>query len=183
LGESTNLSIEKGVAILLYKTASSTTILDLEIDGKDYKAIVKDFDVDPRTEDILHVALFEIDPKVSMNFSIPFTLQGISPAVKNNLGILVQVLDALHVKCTLDQLVPEIVIDVTGLEHPGQTISVNDIELPKGLELIHESDADSTIVTITQLQKIEEVEVVEAEEGEDGEEVSEEEATEEVATE
>ena len=178
--ESTNLAINKGIAIQLYKTATSTTILDIEIDGKDYKAIVKDFDIDPRTDDILHVAFFEIDPKVPMNFSIPFTLTGISPAVKNNLGILVQVLDSLNVRCTLEQLVPEIVVDVTGLEHPGQTIAVNDIELPKDIEIIHESDTEATIVTITQLQKIEEVVVEETEavEGEEGEVVEGEEGVE-----
>jgi large subunit ribosomal protein L25 len=169
-GESTNLSVELGIANKLYKEATSTTVLDLDIDGKEYKALVKEFDIDPRTENILHVSLFEIDPKAEMIFTIPFTVVGRSPAVKNNLGILVQVLDSLNVKCTLENLVSDIKIDVTGLEHPGQTIGVNDIELPENLTLIHENDATATIVTITQLQKIEviEEEETEDEEGEEG---------------
>lgn len=183
-GESTNVSIDKSTAIQLYKVATSTTVLDVEIGGKDYKAIVKDFDINPRTDDILHVAFFEINPKDSMIFTIPFTLEGVSPAVKNNLGILVQVLDSLTVRCTLDNLVPNISLDVSNLEVPGQTIGVNDIELPKNVELVHEADGTATIVTITQLQKIEVIEeeeededeedegteVVEGEEGEEGEE-------------
>lgn len=169
-GESTNVSIDSRTAIQLYKIATSTTILDVEMGSKKYKAIVKDFDINPRTDDILHVAFFEINPKVPMIFTIPFTLEGIAPAVKNNLGILVQVLDSLTVRCTLDNLVPEITLDVSNLEVPGQTISVNDIELPKNVELLHEGDATSTIITITQLQKIE---VIEEEETEDGEEVDE----------
>ncbi len=169
-GESTNVSLEKGLAVQIHREATSTTILDIDIDGKEIKAIVKEFDIDPRTEAILHVSFFEIDPKAVMNFTIPFVLEGISPAVKNNLGILVQVLSALEVRCSLDKLVSEITINVSGLEHPGQTIALNDITLPEGIELIHEEDMEATIVTITQLQKIEEVEQTTEESGtEEGE--------------
>jgi large subunit ribosomal protein L25 len=182
--ESINVTVEKGTAVQLYKTATPTTILDIEIDGKSKKAIVKDYDINPRTDEILHVSFFEIDPKVKMDFAIPFTLQGVSPAVKNNIGILVQITDSLDVRCKLENLIPEIEIDVTVLDHPGQTITMEDVKLPDGVELIHEEDATMPIATITQLQKIEvieeepeedeeeleEGEVAEGEEGEEGEE-------------
>jgi len=169
-GESINISIDKGDATHLYKTATPTTILELDIDKKTKKVIVKDFDINPRTDQLLHVSFFEIDTKSKMNFTVPFTLKGISPAVKNNIGILVQVTDSISVRCKAVDLIPEIEIDVTGLDHPGQTISMQDIELPKGLELIHKEDGDLPIATITQLQKIEVIEEEEPEEDEEGEE-------------
>jgi large subunit ribosomal protein L25 len=157
-GDSTNLSLEKGIAIQLYRVATPTTILDVEIEGKDSKAIIKDFDINPKTTELLHVSFFEIDPKVVMDFTLPFTLKGVSPAVKNNLGILIQVSDSVKVRGKLEDLIAEIVIDVSHLDHPGQTISMEDIELPKGLELVHEEDEAMPIATITQLQKVEVVE-------------------------
>ncbi|MFA6754842.1 MAG: 50S ribosomal protein L25 [Candidatus Dojkabacteria bacterium] len=171
-GDSTNLSLEKGIAIQLYRVATPTTILDVEIEGKDSKAIIKDFDINPKTTELLHVSFFEIDPKVVMDFTLPFTLKGVSPAVKNNLGILIQVSDSVKVRGKLEDLIAEIVIDVSHLDHPGQTISMEDIELPKGLELVHEEDEAMPIATITQLQKVEVVEEEEAkdEEGEEAEE-------------
>ena len=171
-GDSTNLSLEKGIAIQLYRVATPTTILDVEIEGKDSKAIIKDFDINPKTTELLHVSFFEIDPKVVMDFTLPFTLKGVSPAVKNNLGILIQVSDSVKVRGKLEDLIAEIVIDVSHLDHPGQTISMEDIELPKGLELVHEGDEALPIATITQLQKVEVVEEEEAkdEEGEEAEE-------------
>jgi large subunit ribosomal protein L25 len=176
-GESINVVVDKGVAVHLYKTATPTTILDVDIESKSKKAIVKDIDIDPRTAEILHISFFEIDPNAQMNFTIPFTLIGISPAVKNNIGILVQVSNSITVRGKLESLISEIEIDVTKLEHPGQTISMEDIELPKGLELVHSEDEDMPIATITQLQKIEVVEETspeeELEEGEEGEEVTE----------
>lgn len=179
-GESINVSLEKGTAVQLYKTATSTTILELEIDGDQRKAIVKDFDINPRTDQLLHVSFFEIDPTVKMDFTVPFTLKGVSPAVKNNIGILVQISDSIRLRGKLDKLVSEIEIDVTGLEHPGQTINMEDVELPEGLELVHEEDRDLPIATITQLQKIEVIEEAEPEEeeGEEGEEIEGEEGVE-----
>jgi large subunit ribosomal protein L25 len=176
-GESINISIDKGTAVHLYKTATPTTILDVEINGEEKKAIVKDVDINPRTAQILHIAFFEITPKKEMDFTIPFTLKGIAPAVKNSIGILVQISDTVQVRCKLKDLVSEIEVDVTGLEHPGQTISLEDIDLPKGLELVHKEDADLPIATITQPQKLEvleevkpEEEIEELEEGGEGEE-------------
>jgi large subunit ribosomal protein L25 len=171
-GESENVSVDKGTAVQLYKTATPTTILDVELGKKSKKAIVKDFDINPRTDQLLHVSFFEIDPKVKMDFTLPFTLKGISPAVKNNIGILVQISDSVSVRCKVEDLIPEIEIDVTELEHPGQTITMEDLELPEGVELVHKEDEDLPIATITQLQKIEviETEEPEEEEGEEGEE-------------
>jgi large subunit ribosomal protein L25 len=179
-GDSNNVSIDKGLAVQLYREATPTTILDLEIGKKTVKAIVKEFDVNPRNNEILHISFFEIDPKTKMDFTLPFTLEGVSPAVKNNLGILVQISDSVQVRGKVDDLIPEIVIDVTDLEHPGQTISMEDITLPEGLELVHEENSDLPIATITQLQKIEVIEeesTEEDEEGEEGEEIEGEEST------
>jgi large subunit ribosomal protein L25 len=170
-GESVNVTIEKGTAVQLYKTATPTTILDLEIGKQTKKAIVKDFDINPRTDQLLHVSFFEIDPKVKMDFTLPFTLEGVSPAVKNNIGILVQISDSIAVRCKADDLISEVVIDVTKLEHPGQTITMEDVELPDGIELVHKENEDLPIATITQLQKIEVIEEEEPEEGEEGEEI------------
>jgi large subunit ribosomal protein L25 len=177
-GESDNISIDRGTAVQLYKTATPTTILEVELGKKTKKAIVKDVDIDPRTDRILHIALFEINPKDTMDFTIPFTLKGVAPAVKNSIGILVKVNDAIEVRCKLENLIPEIEVDVTDLEHPGQTITMEDIELPEGLEIIHEEDKNIPIATITQLQKLEILEETkeeeeEGEETEEGEEIAE----------
>jgi len=80
-------------------------------------------------------------------------------------------------------LVPYIEIDISNLENVGQTIAVDDIQLPKGISLINDEQAKAAIVTITEPQKVEEIqptvteEAVEEEvtEGEEGEETAQEE--------
>ena len=167
-GESTNIQLDTDIASKIAREATSTTILDVELDGKEMKAIVKDLDINPLTEQLRHISMFEIDESKEMLFNIPFILEGVSPAVKNNLGILVHVLPALELKGKLSDLVENITIDISTLELPGQTIGVDDITLPEGMTLVNSDLAKAAIVTITQVQKAEEVEET-AEEGEEGE--------------
>ena len=172
-GDSTNIKITRSFATKIMSEVTSATVLDAELDGKNMKVIVKEIDVNPFTERIRHISFFEIDEKQEMTFTIPFKIVGLAPAVKNNLGILVEVLSSIDVRGKLSDLVPFIEIDVTKLEHPGQSISLNELDLPKSLELVNEDLAETTVVTITELQEeivIEEPEVEEEEleEGEEG---------------
>ena len=158
-GESINIQVPTDIALKIVKDATSTTIIEIEIDGKNRKALVKDLDVNSFTNQIRHISFFEIDENEDMIFSIPFVFEGISPAVKNNLGILVKVLSAVEVKGKLADLVDNITIDISTLEHPGQTIGLDDIELPKGMHLVNADLAKSAIATITIAQKQEEEEI------------------------
>jgi large subunit ribosomal protein L25 len=173
-GDSRNIKIPYSVATRIVKHATSATVLDGEYDGKEVKMIVKEIDVNPLTDQIRHIAFFEIDEKQEMTFTIPFKTVGEAPAVKNNLGILVEVHPSIDVRCKLSDLIPFIEIDISHLEHPGQSISLDELDIPKGISLENEDLAESTIITITELQEeivIEEPEVEEVEEGEEGEEI------------
>jgi large subunit ribosomal protein L25 len=165
-GESFNIQITKSEAEKIARLATSTTIIDAKLNGKEVKSLVKEIDTDPRTDSIRHIAFFQIDENAPMVFSVPFNLVGVAPAVKNNLGVLIKALPELEVECKLADLVPAIDIDISGLEHPGQSISVSDISLPAGMTLPNDEHANSAIVTITHLQKEEEAVPVAPAEGE-----------------
>lgn len=152
-GDSTNIQLDSSTAKQIVKVATSTTILETALDGKTSKVLVKDVDLNPVTDEIRHISFFEIDESQDMVFTIPFDIIGVSPAVKNNLGTLVKVLQSIDVRCKLSELQSDIKIDISKLEHPGQAIAVNDIDLPAGMELINKEIAQATIVTVTELQK------------------------------
>ena len=126
--------------------------------------IVKDIDTKPVTDEIRHISFFEIDETREMVFSIPFNIVGISPAVKNNLGVLVQVMPSLEVKCKVKDLIPHIEVDVSSLEHPGQTITVSDLHIPENISFVNDDIKNATAVTITEMQEEEIVETTPEEE-------------------
>ncbi|MGI5897884.1 MAG: 50S ribosomal protein L25 [Candidatus Dojkabacteria bacterium] len=156
--ESTNIMIDSSVAKKILAEATSTTILDAELDGKVMKAIVKEIDLNPITDEIRHIAFFEIDESKEMVFSIPFNIIGIAPAVKNNLGVLVEVMQSIEVRCKVKDLVPYIEVDISSLEHPGQSIAISDLNIPEGISFLNEDLKNATIVTITEMQEEEKIE-------------------------
>ncbi len=151
--ESKNIMLDSSIAKKIVRNATSTTILDAELEDKVFKVIVKEVDINPVTDELRHIAFFEIDESKEMVFSIPFEIIGISPAVKNNLGVMVNVMDALEVRCRVNDLLPSIKVDISGLEHPGQSISVEDLDIPKTISFINEDVKHSTVVTITEVQE------------------------------
>lgn len=177
--KSESISIDSSAAKKLLKEATSTSIFNAQLDGKEMKVIVKEVDQNPLTEEIRHISFFEIDETKDMVFTIPFNIVGVSPAVKNNLGVLVEVMSSINVKCKLKDLVPYFEIDVSSLDHPGQSISVDDLQIPEGITFVNDDVRNATIVTITELQQEEVIRTPEAEEGAEGEETAE--ATEETA--
>lgn len=151
--ESKNIMLDTSTAKQILKNATSTTILDTELDGKSFKVVVKEIDINPVTEELRHISFFEIDESKDMVFSIPFEIIGISPAVKNNLGVLIEVMDSIEVRCKVNDLIPSIKVDISGLEHPGQSISIDELEIPKNISLINEELKNATVVTITEMQE------------------------------
>jgi len=170
--ESTNCQINRGDAERLLKGVTSSTMLDIDLEGKKMKALVKDVITDPIRDSLRHIAFFEIDETAELTFEIPFVLVGIAPVVKNNLGVLIQPTKAITVKAKSKDLVPNIEVDISKLENVGDAIVLEDIEMPSGLTLFNEEDINLTLVTITELQKQveEEPEETEEEEGTEGEE-------------
>lgn len=173
-GESSNIQITRTEAERIARIATSTTILNASHKGNEMKVVVKEIDTDPRNDIVRHISFFQIDESKTMVFEVPFNLVGVAPAVKNNLGVLIKALSAIEVECKVADLVAAIDIDISGLEHPGQSIAVSDITLPAGMTLPNDEHAHSAIVTITNLQKEEEVVPVAPAEGEvaEGEEAA-----------
>lgn len=182
--ESKNIMLDSSTAQRIAREATSTTIFDVELEGKKFKALVKEIDYNPVTDDLRHIAFFSVDETADMVFTIPFELVGVAPAVKNNLGVLIQVLDDIEVRCKVSEIIPSINVDISKLEHPGQSIGVDELNIPEALEIMNEDLKNATVVTITELQseKILEPETTEdeetTEEGEEGASAEEDKATE-----
>ncbi|MBN2101121.1 50S ribosomal protein L25 [Candidatus Dojkabacteria bacterium] len=157
--------------------ASLSTIIQLEIeDQKPSLALVKEVQRDPRSHTIQHISFMMLDPKVEVTIPVGISSTGESPAVKNNLGVLIYVTETINLT-GLPEAFPEYLeIDISNLGEIGDRISVKEVDIPSELRLIHESDKDLTIATILPFQKAEEVveeKSEETEEGEEGEEVEE----------
>jgi len=109
-------------------------LAELDIDGKKYKAIVKDVQFHPVTEEIEHIDFLEITNGKKVNVEIPVRFKGTSPGVKNG-GRLVQSVRKVKVKVDPENLVDELFIDISKLEL-GAAVRVKDINFAEGMTVM-----------------------------------------------
>ena len=106
-------------------------ILNLEIDGKNYKCILKSTQFHPISEKLEHVDLLELVNGKDFKCEIPLKFKGVSPGVKVG-GKFTQKLRTISVKTTPEKLVGTLVADISKMELGG-TLRVRDIQAQDGV--------------------------------------------------
>ena len=157
---------------ILRGKSAENIIFDLEVDsnGKNQskRVMIKELQKDPVTREYLHVDFYEISMEKELEVDIPLYLVNTPIGVTEG-GILEHIRREVKISCMPKNLVDKIEIDVSGLAI-GQSLHIEDIDLPSGLKTIE--DGDLTIATVV-TPTIEEEEVEEKPEEEGEEEVEE----------
>ena len=110
-------------------------LADLTIDGVTSKCIVQDVKFHPVTENIIHMDFLELVPNQIVKVEVPVRFEGTSPGVKSG-GKLIQSLRRVKIKTTPENLVDQLVLDVSELEL-GSAIRVRDIQAVDGIEIMN----------------------------------------------
>ncbi len=137
------------------------TLIEVHEDGRDAVwSIIKEVQRNPMTDAFLHIDFHEIERGKPMQASISVRLVGDSIGVKTEDGLLEMRAHEVEVRC-LPRYLPEVIeIDVSGL-HVGQSVHVNEIEVPEGVEFL--DDPSKLIVACVGRAEEEEPEEVEEE--------------------
>ena len=140
-------------------------LIELDLNGKKFKAILQETQVHPVTDRILHLDFLEVNENSPFKLNLPVKLEGFSKGVRNG-GNLSQNFRTLKVMGLLKDMPDAVKIDITPLAI-GEKIRVLDINIP-GLKF---SDPENAVVVgvLTARAVIEEV-VEEEEESAEGSE-------------
>ena len=133
----------------LKKEAFHSSILDLEVDGKAEKVLLRDFQMHAYKQLVLHVDFQRVDATQKIHVKVPlhFVNAEISPAVKLSGGIISHVTSELDVSCLPADLPEYVEVDLANLD-VGHSIHLADIKLPKGVSAVqHGGEENPTIAT------------------------------------
>jgi large subunit ribosomal protein L25 len=120
--------------------------LSIEGNGKPIEKIVmiKELQIHPLKRNFLHVDFFEVAMDEEITLSLVIKLVGEAPGVEMG-GMLQQVRRDIEIKCLPSQIPDTVEIDVSAL-NIGDSVHLNDIQLPEGIKVL--DDADLTIATV-----------------------------------
>ena len=107
--------------------------VNLDIDGKQYTAVMRELQFHPVSDQLLHVDFYEITPTKPIIMEVPIKLNGLAEGVKAG-GKLAANVRKLKVRAPYTQIPERLDIDVTTLGL-GKTIKAGELKF-EGLELV-----------------------------------------------
>ncbi len=133
----------------LKKEEFHSSILDLEIDGKVEKVLLRDFQPHAYKPLVLHVDFQRVDPNQVISVKVPlhFINEEASPAAKA--GGLHRVVSELEISCLPADLPAFIEVDLAGIT-VGQSVHLKDLKLPAGVKAVSH-DTSLPIVTTEEI--------------------------------
>jgi large subunit ribosomal protein L25 len=143
--------------------AFHSSILDMTVEGRKDRVLLRDFQMHPFKEQVQHVDFQRIDPKKKIHMAVPlhFMNAEISPGVKVGKGVIQHIINELEIQCLPDDLPEYIEVDLKDLEL-GHSIHVSELKLPKGVELLSRLKTEDPAVVTVQVPRETAVEEVAA---------------------
>ena len=184
---STVLAVPAKVVDYTLQHVGDNALYDLKLGDQDDATVrVVDVQRNPVSGRLVHVDLAPVNMRERIVITVPLTVAGAddSPGVTEG-GVLDQVAYDVEVESLPGDIPQGLTLDVSGLQI-GDNLTLADVELPEGVELI--SDPEEIAATVTPPTEIsdEEIEaagIVEEPSDEQAEEVEREEGTEEIPVE
>ena len=140
----------KQINRILSSESGHNTIFDLQVDGAKTKAMIVDWQYEPIRGHILHIDMKRIAMDEKMRVLVPIHLVGEATGVKQQGGILDQILREVEVECLPADIPTHIDCDVTELVF-GTVARVKD--LPHGGKLKFITDENQAVAHITSVKE------------------------------
>jgi large subunit ribosomal protein L25 len=150
----------KALLRILHSESGANTLINLKLDGREARVMVKEYQLDPVTHHMLHADFYQLAMDKAITVAVPVFIKGEPVGVKQQGGLLDFVTRELQVLCLPTDIPEHIAIDVSELML-HQAVRLRDVpENPKWKPL---NDPDTMLVHIVVPKAEESKDTVEAE--------------------
>ena len=134
----TSITVDAREFRTAFKRITENTIVELHMPGGVHEVLVKDYQKDNLTGQILHVDFYEFEKGKALRTRVPIRLAGNPVGVKEG-GILETLLHVLEIECLPKDLPEEITLDISelGLD---RAMHVRDLTLPANVRVLQTPD-------------------------------------------
>jgi len=139
---------------LKHMTASS--LVTIELEGKEYPALVREKQRNFITNNLLHVDFQVVSMTETLRTKVGIQLVGEAPVVEAFDAIIINGLEELEVECLPSDLPERIVVDISTLVNIGDAIYVRDIQISEKVEILDDMDEMIVLASSTYEEPVEE---------------------------
>ena len=144
------------------KEAFHGAILEMELDGKEHKVLLRDLQMHPYKQQVQHIDFQRVEARTRMTVKVPVHYSGEeeSPAIKTENCLVNHVLTEMTLSCFPADIPEFIAVDLSGLTK-SSSLRVKDVVLPKNVKAVAKGQVNPVMVSVTAI--VEEVEAAPAE--------------------
>ncbi|MGB3988084.1 MAG: 50S ribosomal protein L25 [Minisyncoccales bacterium] len=174
------LEVDSKEFMKAYEDAGESSLINLEpFEGSEkYLVLIHDTQRDPLTGNIIHIDFYQPDLKKEVEVEVPLRFTGEAPAVKELGGTLVRNFLEVEVSALPEKLPYDIEVNVDKLVTFDDIVTIADLVVPEGVEILKESDEIIALVTPIVVEEepepieedVDSVEKIEKKEKEEGDE-------------
>ena len=125
--DAVSIAVEpKALLKILHSEAGANTLISLKLDGSNTKVLVKDFQLDPVTHQVLHADFYRVAMDRMIEVTIPVLIKGEAKGVKLQGGLLEFIRREIQIECLPADIPEHVDIDVTELM-VGQGVRIRDV--------------------------------------------------------
>ena len=122
-----------------------STIIELAVDGKTTRALIREIQRHPLRPDIIHVDFYEIHAEEKVKLKVPVRLLGSPDGVRNGGGVLDQVTREVEIEVLPENIPDRVELDVTALKI-GDSLHVRDLRISNATILTQDELTIATVV-------------------------------------
>jgi len=138
--EAQSLTLKKTEIEKIFNAAGESNLINLDFGDGVVRVLIKDIQRDVLKGSISHVDFYQVNMKEKVTTLIPLHFIGESKVVREQGGMLNRELDEIEVECLPGDLVDHIDVDVSVLKSFDDVIKISNLNLPKGIEIVSETD-------------------------------------------
>jgi large subunit ribosomal protein L25 len=125
----------------VYARSGRTQLIDLSVDsGRPNKVLVKEVQISPRYNTLLHVDFHEVSLRERLQVDVPVSVTGEAEPVRGGEADVLQVLHSIRVECVPTRIPEVIEVDISGLAEVDAAVRLSDLRMPEGVTVIGEPD-------------------------------------------
>jgi large subunit ribosomal protein L25 len=152
--ESTPIMLDAHEATLRLSHLTSSSLVMIDLDGKEYPALVREKQRDYLKNRLLHVDFQVISMTEKVTTTVGIELTGTAPAVKAFNAVIVTVLNELEIECMPGDLPARVVVDISGLAEIGDSIHVRNVVVPDKVKILDDPAETIVVATATREEKV-----------------------------
>ena len=160
--EPISISLEGREAGRVLGRLSSSSLITINLEGKEYPSLVREKQQNHIKRTLIHVDFMVVSLTEKIHANVGILLTGNSPAVKDFNAMLINGLSELEVEAFPQDLPESIVVDISTLVKIGDGIHVRDIIISDKVQILDTPDEMIVLATAPAKEEVEEVVTPEA---------------------